>query len=393
MTLSYDIAIVGAGPAGSAAAYFLAAHGFNVALIDKARFPRDKTCGDGVSPRALHVLNQIGVLDDLKARAHTVNKLDLYAPDGTLCVADVPRMEGFPHYTLIAPRFVLDDCIRRRALEAGAKPVHADVIDVIRDGARIVGVQTRGGDIRAKLTVIATGAATRLLEQCGLLRRKPVLMVAARQYFSDLPLQSDHLEFYFNDVVLPGYGWLFPTSSSTANIGIGYLGGQAASPRSLLEKMLSQHPRVSQLVKHAKPGGVIKGYPLRVDFHDSEVMVDGALGIGEAIGLVNPFTGEGIDYALESGQIAAECIARAADLSPNGLRHYPQVLDARFKHMFRIITQMRNIFYNTFMLNRLFGRGATNRHLRETIMDICFGESDPLNAFTPTMLWEMLKPL
>ena len=122
------------------------------------------------------------------------------------------------------------------------------------------------------------------------------------------------------------------------------------------------------------------------------MMVDGAPAVGEAVGLVNPFTGEGIDYALESGHIAAESIIAARDFTLDGLCEYPRRLNARFRHYFVIITRLRDLYYNTFMLNRLFGRGAVNPTIRETIMNICFGEGDPLDAVKPKMIWELLKP-
>ncbi|MBI3240921.1 MAG: NAD(P)/FAD-dependent oxidoreductase [Chloroflexi bacterium] len=388
----HDIAIVGAGPAGSATAYFLARGGLDVALIDKATFPRDKTCGDGVSPRALHVLDQMGLLAGLAARSFRVNRLDFYTPNSRLCTASVPRMNGLPGYTLVVPRFILDDEIRKRALSAGAKFYQLDITDSIKDSDRIVGVKGDGATVTAQLTVIATGAATRLLQKTGFLHGKPTLMVAARQYFENLPPVADRLEFYFDHIPLPGYGWLFPTSPTSANIGAGYFGPRANSPRSLLENFYRDHPRVRELIKDARPVGPIKGYPLRVDFPDAAVMVEGGIAVGEAIGLVNPFTGEGIDYALESGQIAAETILAAPDFTLNGLGDYPRRLNARFRNYFVVITRMRNFFYNTFMLNRLFGRGASNKHIRETIMNICFGETDPLQAFSPKMLWELFKP-
>lgn len=395
MTMSehhHDIAIVGAGPAGSAAAYFLAQAGFDVALIDKAAFPRDKTCGDGVSPRAQRVLDAMGILQTLAARSPKVKRLDFYTPDGRLCITDIPRLNGFSNHILVIPRLTLDDAIRCRAVEAGAAFYRFEATDAVFDGKRVAGA--RGADhlVTAKLTIIATGAATGLLGRAGFLKRKPTLMVAARQYFENLPPVADRLEFYFDHVPLPGYGWLFPTSATTANVGAGYFRTGHTSPRSMFERFRLEHPRLQQLLEGANPVGPVKSYPLRVDFPDSTMMVDSALAIGEAVGLVNPFTGEGIDYALESGHIAAESIIAAHDFTLDGLRQYPRRLNARFRHYFVIITRLRDLYYNTFMLNRLFGRGAVNPYVRETIMNICFGEGDPLDAIAPKMLWELLKP-
>jgi flavin-dependent dehydrogenase len=217
-------------------------------------------------------------------------------------------------------------------------------------------------------------------------------MVAARQYFENLPTLSDNIEFYFDHIPLPGYGWMFPTSTTTANIGAGYFGKKHSSPRTLLENFYRDHPRMREFLKEAKPLSALKGYPLRVDFHESTLMVEGALGVGEAVGLVNPFTGEGIDYALESGWVAADCIAAAGGFTVDHLSNYPRRLKDQFQRYFALITFMRNMFYNKFMLNRLFGRGAHNAFIRETLMEICIAEGDPLRAFSPKMLWEVLKP-
>lgn len=389
---SHDIAIVGAGPAGSSTAYFLARHGFDVALIDKSNFPRDKTCGDALSPRALHILDNMGLLPTLTQRSSIINHLDFYTPAGELCAAQVPYINGMPHYSLIAPRYQLDEAIQKRALEAGAKFYNFDVTNVIKVSDRVIGVHGREHSVKAKLIVAATGAATGLLTRLGFLRRKPTLMVAARQYFENLPPLADHLEFYFDHIPLPGYGWMFPTSSTSANIGVGYFGKKETSPRTLLEKFYDEHPRVRDFIKNAKPTSPIKGYPLRVDFQDSTLMINGAIGVGEAIGLVNPFTGEGIDYALESGQIAAECITAAGGFTSNHLREYPRHLNDQFRHLFVMTTMMRDLFYNKLMLNRIFGRAAHNEFVREIIVGICLGKTDPLQAFTPKMIWEILKP-
>jgi flavin-dependent dehydrogenase len=160
----------------------------------------------------------------------------------------------------------------------------------------------------------------------------------------------------------------------------------------LFDALRRDHPRLRDLLKDATPVGPVKGYPLRVDFPQCTVMVEGAIGVGEAIGLVNPFTGEGIDYSLESGRIAAEAILAASDFTMRGLRDYPRWLNARFRDYFVLITRLKDVLYNTFMLNRIIGRGATSSYIRDTMMHICFGLTSPRQVFSPKMLWEVLRP-
>ena len=399
MTQKHDVIVIGAGPAGSATAYFLAQRGADVLLLDKSEFPRDKTCGDALSQRALHVINQMGLLEELTTAGHCVHSLHVYAPNGVCAEAALPNGPELPEYALVVPRMRLDARLQSRAIEAGAQfRGEETAIDFLREEGAVVGVRThtRAGEQEyfADGVVIATGAAMRVMERAELLPSKPSVMLAARAYFEDVADIRDQIEFYFNDVALPGYGWMFPTGPTTANVGVGYIGKLHPSPRVAFDRLIEEHPRLQEILSQARAVGPVKSFPLRVDFHKSQKTAAGLIAVGEAVGLVNPYTGEGIDYALESGQIAAKVVGtllqRGIPWTVKNLEPYAQAVNARFQKLFVIMTRARGLYYNPHVLNRIFGGGR--QALVKTMIDIAFSNANPALAFRPRTLWEIARP-
>ncbi|MBP7691336.1 MAG: NAD(P)/FAD-dependent oxidoreductase [Anaerolineales bacterium] len=393
------VVIVGAGPAGSALAYFLASAGLAVRLLDKAEFPRDKTCGDGLSPRALHVLRRIGALEAVLAAGFRVNRLKVYAPDGAFFDCPIPAHAGLADFAMVLPRYQLDDLIRQRAVAAGAVFQQATVSEVLRDAAgRGVGVRlTDGTEVRARAVVLATGAATAVLERAGLAPAAPTLGRAARTYFTAMHGLEDAVEFHFDSVPLPGYGWVFPTSPTTANVGAGYFvraGGRAphASPRQTFDEFV-ENPYVAGLLAGAQPAAPVKGFPLRLDFPTARLAAPGIFMVGEAAGLVNPLTGEGVDYALESAEVAAATLLEVLRASPppeRAVETYTRALRARFQRGFVNIGRVRDLYFQPWVLNR-FVRAA-NRYaaLKLQIVNIALGNVDALTALRPGTLWRVV---
>ena len=401
MTDRHDVIVVGAGPAGSATAYFLAKQGVDVLLLDKSHFPRDKTCGDALSPRALHVLDQMELLDELRATSQKADTLRFFAPNGNPVETSVPAARGLPSYALVVPRLSLDVAIQTRAVQAGAKfQGQSKVVDIVSEAGRAMSVRLKHSgkvrEVHARGVVIATGAATRLLRAVDLLPERPGLMVAARAYFENVSSTAQQLEFYFNRISLPAYGWMFPTSPTTANVGVGYLGKLHPSPRVGFEKFVAEHPRMEEILGKAEMAGPVRSFPLRVDFHRSPKVVRGVVAVGEAIGLVNPFTGEGIDYALESGQIAAEVIAEVLSTgqpwTPAAFRKYVRRVNDRFQKLFLLMNWARRSYFNQPVLNRIFGRRSGNQRVIETLIGVGMGNANPALLFSPRMLWGIARP-
>ena len=398
MQQTRDVIVVGAGPGGSATAHFLAKQGLDVLLIDKADFPRDKTCGDGLSPRALHVLRSMGLLDPLLAAGHRVNNVYLFAPNGRLVEARVPPFDGLPEFVLVIPRLKLDDLIRVRAVEAGAEfRGRVTATDVVQESGRVVGVRTANAEgpieLRARLTVIATGAAMALLERAELLTHPPAFGRAARTYFEGLHKTDDAVEFHFDSVPLPGYGWVFPTSATTANVGAGYFerAGRPAlrnSPRQVFDQFVAS-PGIARMLEGARAIAPAKGYPLRFDFPTARTALPGLALVGEACGLVNPLTGEGIDYALESAEVAAEVLGRAlrSGAAPEQTaQKYQQALRAPFLRMLVNISRVRDLYLRPWVLNRFAAAASRDEEFKLLLIHVALGNLDPIRALTPRTL-------
>lgn len=391
-----QVIVVGSGPAGSATACFLARSGVDVLLLDKEAFPRDKTCGDALSPRGLRVLEELDLLPALRSRSHRADEVHLYAPNHRRAIARVPSSPELPGPVLVIPRLALDHLVQQRAIAAGAEFRVGRVEGLLEEHGRICGVRVGGEGIGAGLVVIATGATTGVLRTAGLLKERPEWMVAARAYYEEIPGLEPQLEFYFDHVTLPGYAWLFPCGPRSANVGVGFMGRRNGSPLGAFEKCVGAHPRLREVLSGARRAGEVKSYPLRADFPAAARGRAGVVVVGEAVGLVNPFTGEGIDYALESGQILGETFAQAfREGHPPTLEHlrlYEKRLEARFRRLFVVLGLARRLYYNRPMLNRLFGRGPRCQRLVDTIVEVCFGTMDPLRVFAPRTLVELLRP-
>ncbi len=418
---AFDICIVGAGPAGSTAACLLARQGLSVALLDRARFPRDKTCGDGITPRGARVLKRIGALDLVMAEGFACRGVDIRGPgiDGR-AVEFTMRFEagasdgrtGEPGELIVLPRFALDTLLLRHALSAGP---------TLFDATKVIDIETRGtharvltdSDLRidAAMVVLATGAESQLLRACGLIDKKPPLEHAARAYFDNVEGLSDRVVLFFDGVDLPGYGWIFPTSPTSANIGCGVFaqGGIDArnAPRPMpqaqrLEQLLATHPLLIRMLANATQSGAMRAYPLRTDFKREFAGRGRVLVIGEAAGLVNPITGEGIDYALESAEFAAAAIAAHWPASKSSIdasrahritEDYRARLSKRFTRRFALYRAAQRLALSPARMPALLTQGAHAPALQRLVIDGLFGRAKPAHLFKPATLWQIARLL
>ena len=391
-----DVIVIGAGPAGSATAWHLARAGIHTLLLDKSDFPRDKVCGDCLSPRAQLYLARMGLLDAVAAEAHQALRIQFQAPGGARAQTAITGAGKMPDRTLVIPRRRFDHLLQQQAIAAGARFQVAHVRRLLpgSNGAT-AGVLIDGEPIRARLVVIATGAATGLLKHSPLAPVGPVHSTAARCYVDGIDGLGPDLQFLFNHLPLPGYAWLFPTGPDSANLGYWYSGPQRHSAAALLPRLLREHPTLRRCLGHANPPGPVAGFPIRTDFLRAPKIAAGLLCVGEAAGLVNPFTGEGIDYALESAELAATTIIDALTGTDGGitqaaLRPYPRALDRHFRHLFVLMELSHRYGFNPWVFDRLFGRGARGQRLLDQLIRVCFGAAPPLTLLDPLGLGALL---
>lgn len=395
-----DVIVIGAGPAGSATAWHLARAGVSTLLLDKSDFPRDKVCGDCVSPRAQHYLARMGLLDVVAADAHEAPRIRFQAPGGAFAMSDITGAGKMPDRTLVIPRRRFDHLLQQHAIAAGARFRVSHVRQLLPNGGAATataasGILVDGSALHARLVVIATGAATSLLKHTALAPAGPVHSTAARCYIDGIEGLGPDLEFLFDHLPLPGYAWLFPTGADSANLGYWYSGPQRLSAAALLPRLLREHPTLRGRLNRANPPGPVAGFPIRTDFLRAPKIAAGLLCVGEAAGLVNPFTGEGIDYALESAELAAETIVAAlADTSGGiteaALRPYPRALDRHFRQLFLLMELSHRYGFNPWVFDRLFGRGAGGQPLLDRLIRVCFGAAPPRTMLDPLELGALL---
>jgi geranylgeranyl reductase family protein len=342
-----DVLVVGGGPAGAATAYHLARHGVDVLVADRASFPREKVCGDGLTPRGVRALEALGV-DPLQTPGFTVVKgLRVHGP-GVLLDLPWPELSSFPRYGVVSTRHELDHLLLRQAEGAGARVWEgAEAQAPVLDGAWVTGAQVkRNGtseEVRARFVIACDGASSRFASRAGVRRdpRRP-LGIAARRYFrsprADTTFLESWLDLWDGPRLMAGYGWIFPVGGGVVNVGAGLLSSyvrfDAWNARRVYELFLHNVGEEWGLDESSALGPVLSG-PLPMGMNRRPLSLPGLLVVGDAGGIINPFNGEGIAYALESGELAAELVHDALARGKPGVAHvYHAVLRQRYGRYF-----------------------------------------------------------
>jgi geranylgeranyl reductase family protein len=344
-----DVIVVGAGPAGSATAHHLARAGHDVLLLEKTSFPREKVCGDGLTPRAVRSLVSMGI--DTSEQAGWLHNKGLRIIGGGMRLEiPWPELASYPAYGLVRPRSDFDDLLARQAVKSGAVLRENTTVTgpVLDKAGRITGVTTKGENgpvtYSAPLVVAADGNSSRLSLAMGLEKRDDRPMgVAVRTYYRSPRHDDDWLESWLElwdrgddgkERLLPGYGWIFGVGDGTSNVGLSILNTSTAwgkvDYKDLLKRWLDQTPEEWGFRDENRTQPV-RGAALPMGFNRQPHYANGMLLVGDSGGMVNPFNGEGIAYAMESGELAAQVIAQAlarptADARERALQAYPQTL-------------------------------------------------------------------
>lgn len=327
-TNRYDVIVAGGGPGGAATAAFLARAGRKVALFEKEKFPRDKACGDAISGKSVRVLDQLGLLDAVEKRPYAMaNGVRFTSPKGTELVVPFPKpkavgvrkdqghLENHPGY--VARREVFDEVVFKEAKRSGAKvfqnqPVEKAIFD---ESGRAIGVRTKDGKEHfADAIVGAGGSLCPVARSVGSYDRDPKHWVAAiRVYWKGVKDVDDNIEIHFVDDIIPGYFWIFPLDNGMVNVGIGmredFIKKGHRDLKALLESCIRDNPLFKERFADAtEVPGTQKGWILPLGSKRRKLSGEGWAVVGDAGGLIDPFSGEGIGNALVSGQLAAKQI-------------------------------------------------------------------------------------
>ncbi len=355
----HDVLVIGGGPSGSSCAYWLADAGWDVAVVEKKEFPREKTCGDGLTPRAVRQLADMGLEDSL-AGAHRYRGLRSVAFGRTLEL-DWPAVPGFPRYGYTITRHDLDALVSERAAKAGATVLQGtEALEPLApdgpaqpgrlsdcQGAVIAHKKDKEpAEIRARYVVVADGANSRFGRALGTARDRGYPQgMALRGYYRserhDDPLIESHLDIRdANGDVVPGYGWLFPLGDGRVNVGVGLLSTdqrwKGLNTARLMDAFVAQVPKSWGITPETSCGAPTGGR-LPMGMGVGPRTGTNTIVIGDAGGSINPFNGEGIAYAYETGRLAASDLAEA--LSGGGsdsLGAYEQHLHDAYGDYYRV---------------------------------------------------------
>jgi geranylgeranyl reductase family protein len=374
-----EVIVVGAGPAGATAATYLARSGLDVLLLEKSTFPREKVCGDGLTPRGVKQLIDLGV--DTREEAGWLHNRGLRVVTAHHNIElDWPDLAGYPPYGLVRPRSDFDELLARNAQRSGARLLErTTVTGAVTDDrtGRVVGVRATAGPdktpvtYRAPLVLACDGVSARLALSVGIDKRDDRPMgVAVRRYYTSPRTKDDYLESHLelwdrsdpaHPNLLPGYGWIFGMGDGTVNVGLGILSTSGAFKstdyRALMRSWVAGLPADWEFTEQTATGR-IGGAALPMGFNRTPHYRNGLLLVGDAGGMVNPFNGEGIGFAMETARIAAECVVQAL-ARPEGasreraLLGYPVALRQALGSYYR----MGNVF------SRLIGKPAVMRTL------------------------------
>lgn len=361
-----DVIVVGAGPAGASTAHYLAQRGLEVLVLEKSTFPRDKVCGDGLTPRAVAELISMGI--SIREEDGWIRNTGLRVLGGGHQIEmPWPDLETVPNFGLARARTDLDETLARHAVTSGAKLLegHSVTGPVLGHDGRVVGVTAKPVDARGRATgeaertftapyvVDAAGVSARLATKVGREKRddRP-LGVAARTYFRsprhDDEMMESHLELWDGKPgesdLLPGYGWIFALGNGLVNVGLGSVSSNARSTqikyKDILARWMENVPEEWGFTPENQVGPV-RSAALPMAFNRKPLYADGLLLVGDSGGMVSPFNGEGIAYGMQAGRFAAETIAQAlarpsASARERAMAAYPRLMTEELGGYYRL---------------------------------------------------------
>jgi geranylgeranyl reductase family protein len=380
-----DVLVVGGGPSGAACAYWLANAGHDVVMVERKHYPREKTCGDGLTPRSVRQLEDMGLADELASAGHRFQGLRSHGFGRTLELS-WPDHPDLPAYGYVITRKDLDALVAERAAKAGATvwegtEAKEPVVEAgLVRGARVQGKPGGIAEVRARYTVVADGANSRFGRSLGTARNRAYPQgMAIRGYWTSPRHDEPWIDSWLDirdkaGNVLPGYGWVFPVGDGRVNVGIGLLSTfnqwKAVNTTHLLQSFAEYAPPSWDIRPETSCGPATGGrlpMGLSVGPHAGPTW----LVVGDAGGIINPFNGEGIAYAYESGRFAADAVHLALATGDGmALRSYRERLHDSYALYYKVARAFVRIIGRPELMRILVTTGMRSRSLMEWVLRI-----------------------
>lgn len=404
---TFDAIVVGAGPGGSSMAMYLTQQGKKVLLLEKATYPRDKTCGDAVGTRAVAVLRELGFAEEIENIPHEkVYGVLFSSPSRKLVQIRFPGTDpetkkgGY-----VARRMVFDNFVFQHA----KKQVHTVrenfmVTDLIWKDDFVVGVKgmdlaaKRPEEFFAKVVVGADGAASIVATKLGLNNPKPEHeCIALRVYYENISECTPNIEIHFVDSLLPGYFWIFPLENNTANVGVGMLTSDIKKHDIKLQeemfRVIKEDPLFKERFKNAKPISDVKGWRLPLGSYRRKAHGNGWILLGDAASLIDPFSGEGVGNAMTSAKVANPVLKKAFeqnDFSEAFLKEYEEELWKELGPELKTSYQLQRMGKIKPLLNLVVGKASKSREIQETISGMLANETAKKSLINPMFYLKLL---
>ena len=404
---TFDVIVVGGGPGGSTTATFLGQKGHKVLLLDKAKFPRDKTCGDAISGKSMGILREMGLLKDIeKIDQSKIYGVTFSSPEGY--VVEIPfRTEENVGYC--ARRLVYDNMLFNHSKKFSKAVEEFAVNDIVVENGYVVGV--KGTDLktktpkeyRAKVVVGGDGATSVVANKLGFDKiDENHHCVAVRAYYKGVTGMTQNIELHFVDSIVPGYFWIFPLDNGLANVGAGILTKDFKKKKINLKEWMFNEIKTNPLFKdrfaNSEMVSEVKAWNLPFGSTHKKNHGNGFILVGDAASLIDPFTGEGIGNAMVSGKFAAIAIdeaLKANDFSEKFFDRYDKALwDEIGPELYKSYQMQKrgawNINGNYWLLNFIVKKAATNKHARDMIAETLSNETARKELTSPITYLKIL---
>lgn len=378
---SYDVIVVGGGPGGASAASFLGAKGRKVLILEKEKFPRDKTCGDAISGKSIGIISELGMGERLMKADHSeIIGLTFSSPNGKSISIPFNKDGNGVGKSFVCRRMVFDKLLWDCAKNSATAIDGVCVIGVLKEGGKIAGVRAKMPDgsekeFKSKLVIGADGASSLVAREVRGAEIDPKhTCVAYRAYYSGVKGMNNTLEIHFVKSIMPGYFWIFPSDNGLANVGVGMVMGSMKKANINLQKamldIIEQNEMFRGRFAGAKQVSQVKAWSLPLGSKRRKAHSDSVLLVGDAAGLVDPFSGEGIGNALLSGKLAASVADEAlsaGDTSESFLARYDDLLWKEISNELSMSYSMQKLGSVELLLNFVVSKAASSGKARDAI--------------------------